>query len=116
MIDDENGNEITMDGIIKALKLKKVRKTAGYDRVPSEMLRDGGGVVASLPYQLFNKCWKSHRVPIDWCKAFIVPLYKGKGSRQFCTYYRPISLLNVVDKLYVKIIIERIVNDIENKI
>ncbi|GBP71207.1 hypothetical protein EVAR_18000_1 [Eumeta japonica] len=29
--------------------------------VSSEMLRGGGGIVASLLYQLFNNCWKSHR-------------------------------------------------------
>ncbi|GBP56664.1 hypothetical protein EVAR_12343_1 [Eumeta japonica] len=54
-----------------------------------QMLRGGGGVyplyattVVSLLYRLFNKCWKSRRVPNDWCKAVIVPLYKGKVLRQ----------------------------------
>ncbi|GBO99404.1 Putative transcription factor capicua [Eumeta japonica] len=48
------------------------------------MLRGGGGIVASLLYQLINKCWESHRVPSDWCKAVIVPLYQGEGLRQGC--------------------------------
>ncbi|GBP86180.1 hypothetical protein EVAR_64078_1 [Eumeta japonica] len=60
-IDDEN--EIMMDEIMKALISIKVGKAAGYNRVSSEMLRGGGGIWASLLYQLFNKCWKSHRVP-----------------------------------------------------
>ncbi|GBP64514.1 Probable helicase MAGATAMA 3 [Eumeta japonica] len=47
-----------------------------------QMLRDGGCIVASLLYQLFNKCWKSGRVPNVWCKAIIVPFNKEKGSRQ----------------------------------
>ncbi|GBP79312.1 General transcription factor II-I repeat domain-containing protein 2A [Eumeta japonica] len=70
-------------GVAPKAKLKYIRSGKRYDRVSSEMLRGGGGMMASLLYQLFNKCWKSHKVPNDWCKAVIVPLYKGKGSRQF---------------------------------
>ncbi|GBP70996.1 hypothetical protein EVAR_57763_1 [Eumeta japonica] len=54
MIDDENESEITMDEILKALKCTKVGKAPGYDRVSSEMLRGGGGIVASLVYQVSN--------------------------------------------------------------
>ncbi|GBP83945.1 hypothetical protein EVAR_66515_1 [Eumeta japonica] len=48
IIDDGNVTEIKIDKIIKALKRIKVGKAAGYDRVSSEMLRGGGGIVASL--------------------------------------------------------------------
>ncbi|GBP95999.1 hypothetical protein EVAR_66926_1 [Eumeta japonica] len=50
-----------MDEIMKALKRMKVGKAAGYDRVLCEMLGGGENIVASLLYQLFNKCWKNHR-------------------------------------------------------
>ncbi|GBP70286.1 General transcription factor II-I repeat domain-containing protein 2B [Eumeta japonica] len=56
VIDDGNESEITMDQIMKALKGMKVGKAAGYDRVSSETQRGGGGTIASLLYQLFNKC------------------------------------------------------------
>ncbi|GBP80738.1 hypothetical protein EVAR_89315_1 [Eumeta japonica] len=39
----------------------EVGKAAGYNRVSSEMLRGGAGIVASLLYQLFEKCWKNHK-------------------------------------------------------
>ncbi|KAI5644595.1 reverse transcriptase (RNA-dependent DNA polymerase) domain-containing protein [Phthorimaea operculella] len=79
--DIENESEIEMDEIVKALKSMKSGKAAGYDRVSVEMLKAGEGVVASQLYLLFNLCWRSGRVPSDWCKAVIVPLYKGKGSQ-----------------------------------
>ncbi|GBP20598.1 hypothetical protein EVAR_93712_1 [Eumeta japonica] len=90
MIVDGNESEITMDEIMKALKRMKVRKIAEYYRVSPEMLRGDEGIVASLLYQLFNKGWKSYRVPNDWSKAVIVtpPLLKKKahdrGVRQEC--------------------------------
>ncbi|GBP79919.1 hypothetical protein EVAR_75291_1 [Eumeta japonica] len=113
MHDDGNDREIMTDQIMKELKRIRVGKAAGYDRVSTE--RVGRGIVASLLFQLFNKCWKSHRVPNDWCKAVTVPLYKEKGSRQVYTNHRPISLLSVFGNLYSKIIIERVVNETENK-
>ncbi|GBP66743.1 hypothetical protein EVAR_28610_1 [Eumeta japonica] len=39
------------------------------------------GIMASLLYHLFDKRWKSRKVP-DRCKVVILPLYKRKGSRQ----------------------------------
>ncbi|GBP62588.1 hypothetical protein EVAR_47025_1 [Eumeta japonica] len=52
-----------MNELIKELKDMKAGKAAGYDRVLSEMLRGSAGIMASLLFQPFNKCWKCHRVP-----------------------------------------------------
>ncbi|GBP05304.1 Troponin C, isoform 2 [Eumeta japonica] len=41
-LDDDNQNKITVDETMKVLKLMKGRKSAGYDRVSSEMLRGSG--------------------------------------------------------------------------
>ncbi|GBP59663.1 hypothetical protein EVAR_39819_1 [Eumeta japonica] len=94
-----------MDEVVKAPKSTKFGKAAGYDKVSSEMLRCGGGIMASLLYQLFDQYWKSCRVLNGWCKAVIVLLYNG--SRQ--VHKLPLSyLLSAVGKLYTKIIIERV--------
>ncbi|XP_048001394.1 uncharacterized protein LOC125238167 [Leguminivora glycinivorella] len=114
-----NGNlsmdEISMDEIVKALKGMKSGKAAGYDKVSAEMLKAGQGIVASQLYRLFNLCFSTGRVPKDWCKAVIVPLYKGKGSRLDCKNYRGISLLSIVGKLYAKVLIERVVRVTDEK-
>ncbi|CAG5002623.1 unnamed protein product [Parnassius apollo] len=98
------------------MKSMKAGKAAGYDRVSLEMLRAGEGVVAGLLYTLFNLCWELKRVPDDWCKAVIVPIYKGKGSQQDCKNYRGISLLSIVGKLYAKVLIERVMKETDGKI
>ncbi len=46
-------------------------------------------------------------MPEDWRKAIIVPLYKGKGKREDCNNYRGISLLSVPEKIYGRILNER---------
>ncbi len=46
-------------------------------------------------------------MPEDWRKAIIVPLYKAKGNREECNNYRSISLLSVPQKIYGRILNER---------
>ncbi|CAG5039924.1 unnamed protein product [Parnassius apollo] len=98
--EEKRGSEISIDEIMKAMKSMKAGMTAGYDRVSLEMLRAVEEVVAGLLHTLLNLCWELKRVPVDWCKAVIVPVYKGKGSQQDCKNYRGISLLSIVGKLY----------------
>ncbi|CAK1594698.1 unnamed protein product [Parnassius mnemosyne] len=114
--EEEIDRDISIDEIMKAMKNMKAGKAAGYDRVSLEMLRAGEGVVADLLYTLFNLCWELKRVPGDWCKAVIVPIYKGKGSQQDCKNYRGISVLSIVGKLYAKVLIERVMKETDGKI
>ncbi len=59
--------------------------------------------------------WEEGRVPGDWTKAIIVPVYKGKGSRNECGNYRGISLLSIAGKVYGKIVIDRVQMITESK-
>ena len=53
-----------------------------------------------------NLAWKQGMAPNDWVKAIIVPVYKGKESRDECENYRSVSLLSVPGKVYGRIVIE----------
>ena len=64
-------------------------------------------------FRMFNGCLREVSVPIEWKSACIVPLYKGNRE---CVYYRGISLLNVVGKVYGTILIERIRNSVNRTI
>ncbi len=55
-------------------------------------------------------------MPDDWKKAIIVPLYKGKGSRNECGSYRGISLLSVPGKVYGRIVTKRLMEVTEGKV
>ncbi len=55
-------------------------------------------------------------VPVDWTKAIIVPVYKEKGRSWECGSYRGISLLSIPEKVYGKVIIERVQRFTEEKI
>ncbi len=69
------------------------------------MLKYGGEAVSDWIYVLCNLAYKERRVPQDWAKAAIVPVYKGKGDKTECNNYRGINLLNIPGKVYGKILI-----------
>jgi len=56
----------------------------------------------------FNFIWKQHDFPSQWGVAHIIPLYKAGKDRTAPASYRPISLTNVLCKLFEKIIVKRL--------
>ena len=60
---------------------------------------------ATQGIRLLNVSFDMGVVPMDWCGACIVPLYKGKGDSE-CSNSRGISLLSVVRKLYGRVLIK----------
>ena len=103
-----NENVITKEEVERALKETKAGKAPGMDGVRAEMLLEGGVTVVEWLVRIFNICFISSLVPVDWMCACIVPLYKGKGDVHECGNSRGISLLSVVGKVYGRVLINRI--------
>ena len=58
--------------------------------------------------EVFNACVLVEKIPNDWMRAIIIPIYKGKGDRSECKNYREISLLSIPGKEYGRILIEKV--------
>ena len=100
----------------RAVKMLKSGKAPGVDGITGEMLKRGGKSMIDWLQMLFEKCRREGRVPEDWKKSCVVPIYKGKGDRRECKNYRGISLLSVVGKVYGRILVERIRETTERKV
>ena len=101
-------DEITVGEVQNALKGTKGGKAAGLDGCHPECLKKGGVSMVEWLVRLFNVCFVTSEVPVDWVSACIAPLFKGKGDKQECSNYRGISLLSVVGKVYGRVLINRI--------
>ncbi|KAJ0183432.1 hypothetical protein K1T71_001408 [Dendrolimus kikuchii] len=104
---EESASEITLEEIEWSIRSLKNGKAVGIDSVSAEMIKYGGTCVRDAFLSLCNLCWRTGKVPKDWRRAVIVPLYKGKGSRMECASYRAISLISTASKVYAKIIEKR---------
>ncbi len=92
----------------RAIPRLKCRKVAGIDGITEEMLSMGGDAVVEWMLLICERTWKKGEVPVDWKRAIIVPLYKGK--------YRGISLLSVPGKMRERILTERLIEVTEGKL
>ena len=108
--------QIKREEVAKAIGNLKNGKAAGVDGITAEMLKYGGETVIEWMHKICGMAWEEGRVPGDWTKAIIVPVYKGKGSRNECGNYRGISLLSIAGKVYGKIVIERVQKITESSI
>ena len=58
--------------------------------------------------EFLHTIWETGNVPQDFKDVTIIPLFKGKGSRQNVSNYRGISLLSVAGKILSRILLNRL--------
>ena len=59
-------------------------------------------------HEILCQCWREGEVPHDMRDANIVTLYKNNGDRDDCNNYRGIFLLNIVGKLFAKVVLMKL--------
>nr|VZI52010.1 unnamed protein product [Spirometra erinaceieuropaei] len=85
----------------------------GSDAIPAEVYKHGGPHLTDHLTALFQEMWRQGEVPQDFKDATIVHLYKRKGNRQVCDNHRGISLLNIVGKIFARILLDRLNDHLE---
>ena len=45
------------------------------------------------------KIWNNEQIPEEWTEGIVSAIYK-KGDQRLCNNYRPITLLNIVYKIF----------------
>jgi len=61
------------------------------------------------------KIWDEEALPTEWTEGIICPIYK-KGDRMICSNYRPITLLNVLYKIFSILINNKVTKIVESKL
>ena len=106
--------DISYAEIKKCLKSLKNNKTGGNDGLVGELFKYGGSGMANLLKALYEVVWTEEGIPKQWRQGLIVSLYK-KGDVEDPGNYRGITLLNVVGKLFCKILNNRLVIRLESE-
>jgi hypothetical protein len=75
-------------------------KAMGPDGIPIEVWRSLGDIVIVWPTILFNLIFRSNKMPDEWRRSILVPIFKNKGDVQCCTNYQEIKLMSHTMKLW----------------
>ncbi|KAL6507200.1 hypothetical protein OROHE_022099 [Orobanche hederae] len=108
MINREFKRRIQKGEVTMALKKMGSKRAEGPDGIPIEVWRCLGERGIEWLTMLFNKIWRSNKMPSPWRKSILVPLYKNKGDVQDCSNYRGIKLMSHTMKLWERVIEQRI--------
>ena len=103
---DHSEPTILESEVRKVVKTIPKGKAAGDQGKTTEAIHVCGETGIQWLTTIFQKAWEERRVPENWQKAIVVPIWK-KGSKKDCSTYRGISLLSHVGKMYAKILEQR---------
>ncbi|KAM1682632.1 hypothetical protein EV1_033564 [Malus domestica] len=99
---------IRKEEVVVALKKIKHRKPVGPDYIPIEVWKVLGETGIAWLTDLFNRILKTKKMPNEWRKSTLVPIYKNKGDVQNCMNYRGIKLMSHTMKLWERVIEHRL--------
>lgn len=106
--------DVGVNDINRVIKRKNVRSTApGIDGITLKMWRKVPASMVNRLSEIYTKCLRSGEFPIQWKRAKLVLIPKGKVDEQEIPKARPICLIDDVGKGLERIIVERIENWME---
>ena len=112
----EIGSETpTYNEICQIIRKLKTNKAPGPDNIPPELINHGGRTLNKKIYNLMKQIWEENKMPEQWKEGLICPIYKN-GDRLKCTNYRPITLLNIVYKIFAILLNKRLIQIIQKKL
>ena len=100
--------------IKKLLEELNTRKAMGPDEINGWILKECKEELEEPIWEIINSSLTEGKVPKEWKRANIVPLYKG-GNKMEPLNYRPVSLTSVVSKLCETIIKKKWIKYLEEE-
>ena len=93
-------------------KMKKC-KAVGPNELPVEVGKCMGEMRIKFLTRLFNRLLVGERMPKDWRRSVLIPIYRNKRDAQCCENYRGIKLMSHTMKVWERIIEARLSDNIE---
>ena len=109
----EEVNCFNREKVKNALRRMKKGKAVGPDELPVEVWKYMGEMGIKFLTRLFNTILAGERMPKEWRRSVLIPIYKNKGEAQCCGNYRGIKLMSHTMKVWERIIEARLKDRVE---
>ena len=96
--------DIFEEEVRTALRKMKKGKAQGPNDIPMEAWIAIGNKGVEFLVNFFNRLLQGKKMPDEWRRSVLVPLYKSKGDIKKCGNYRGIKLMSHTMKLGERII------------
>ena len=112
---NEEVNCVSREEVKDALRRMKKGKAVGPDELPEEVWKCMGKMEIKFLTRLFNRLLISERMPEEWRRSVLIPIYKNKedSQSQCCGNYRGIKLMSHTIKIWKRIIEARLRTRVE---
>ena len=110
---NEEVNCVSREKVKNALRRMKKGKAVGPDELPVEVWKCMGEMGIKFLTRLFNRLLMGERMPEEWRRSMLIPIYKNKGDAQCCGNYREIKLMSHTMKVWERIIEARLRDRVE---
>ena len=110
---NEEVNCVSREEVKNALRRMKKGKAVGPDELPVEVWKCMGEMGIKFLTRLFNRLLMGERMPEEWRRSVLIPIYKNKGDAQCCGNYRGIKLMSHTMKVWERIIEARLRDRVE---
>ena len=90
----EEVNCVSREEVKNALRRMKKGKAVGPDELPVEVWKCMGEMGIEFLTRLFNRLLMGERMPEEWRRSGLIPIYENKGDAKCCGNYRGIKLMS----------------------
>jgi hypothetical protein len=103
------------DEVQDVIKDLKVSKVPGPNGIPKRALKRLPQRVVSLLAQTFNALLLTHHFPTMLKHARVISILKPWKDPALSSFYRPVSLLDTIGKIFEKILLVRILHELSER-
>jgi hypothetical protein len=93
----------------------KISKAPGPNCIPKRALKHLPQRAVSLLAWIFNDILLTHNFPTMWKYARVISILKPGKDSALPSFYRPISLLDTIGKIFEKILLTRILHEVSGR-
>lgn len=106
---------VSADEVLSIVKNLKPRKAPGSDGITNKVIKLFPGSLIILMTAIFNASLSLNLFPHAWKEATVIGIHKPGKPASEPTSYRPISLLNILGKIYERIVYMRLKDFAESR-